>query len=327
MTTPSLIALQNLTRAEMEQVNDVVMAAATQPVPLITDVTRHIVKSGGKRLRPVLTIACAKLLGYVGERHIHLASAVELIHTATLLHDDVVDESTLRRGEETANAIWSNQVSVLVGDFLLSRAFQLMVADGSLEVLKLLSDASAIISQGEVKQLMAAGDVDTTREIYLEIITSKTAVLFAAACEIAPILCNRPELREAFRRFGTALGIAFQLVDDALDYSATTQALGKEVGDDLREGKMTLPVIEAYKRADAEERAFWQRVFAQGDVREGDVAHAIHLLEKHGALALTLDTARAYAEDAANILTHLQGDSSITHALQECVAFCTARAY
>jgi octaprenyl-diphosphate synthase len=327
MTPPSLAALQTLTRAEMERVNATVIATATQPVPLITDITHHIVKSGGKRLRPVLTLACAKLLGYEGERHINLAAAVELIHTATLLHDDVVDESTLRRGEETANAIWSNQASVLVGDFLLSRAFQLMVADGSLEVLKLLSDASAVISQGEVKQLMAAGDVTTTRETYLEIITSKTAVLFAAACEIAPILCNRPDLREAFHQFGTALGIAFQLVDDALDYSATTDALGKAVGDDLREGKMTLPVIEAYAKANREEQSFWQRVFDEGGVQDKDVAHAVALLTKHGALTLTLNAAQTYIDDASHILTNLRGDAALTAALQECLAFCIARAY
>jgi octaprenyl-diphosphate synthase len=327
MTTPSLAALQALTHAEMQRVNEAVIAAAAQPVALISDITQHIVKSGGKRLRPVLTIACAKLLGYTGERHIQLAAAVELIHTATLLHDDVVDESTLRRGIETANAIWSNQASVLVGDFLLSRAFQVMVADGSLEVLKLLSDASAVISQGEVKQLMAAGDVTTSRETYLEIITSKTAVLFAAACEIAPILCNRPELRETFRAFGTALGTAFQLVDDALDYSASTHALGKEVGDDLREGKMTLPVIEAYAKATSEERVFWQRVFGEGEVHEADVEHAITLLVKHSALTLTLETARTYADEASHILTELGGDAALNNALHESLAFCIARAY
>ena len=323
--TPSLAALQYLTHSEMERVNQVVISSAAQPVPLITDITHHIVKSGGKRLRPVLTIACARLLGYDGERHIGLAAAVELIHTATLLHDDVVDESTMRRGEETANAIWSNQASVLVGDFLLSRAFQLMVADGSLEVLRLLSDASAIISQGEVKQLMATGDVTTSRETYLDIIASKTAVLFSAACEIAPIIADQPDHRPLLRAFGTALGMAFQLVDDALDYSASSEAIGKEIGDDLREGKMTLPVIEAYHRSDATQQAFWQRVFGERDYREGDVEEATRLLHHYDTLRITLDVAGAYIEQAGNILEEINGEPATHAALQDCLSFCISR--
>jgi octaprenyl-diphosphate synthase len=322
---PSLKPLQLSTVAEMERVNAVVIASAAQHVPLITDITHHIVKSGGKRLRPVLTVACAKLLGYEGERHINLAASVELIHTATLLHDDVVDESTMRRGLDTANAIWSNQASVLVGDFLLSRAFQLMVADGSLEVLKLLSDASATISQGEVKQLVAAGDMQTTRETYLDIIGSKTAALFSAACEIAPIIQTLPDQRIRLKEFGTSLGIAFQLVDDALDYAASEATLGKAIGDDLREGKMTLPVIEAYAQGNADERAFWERVLGAGEYHAEDVQQAITIITRCGTIDSTIMLAKNYASHAAAMLDEVDGDATITAALHECLAFCIAR--
>jgi octaprenyl-diphosphate synthase len=322
---PSLKALQHITHDAMEKVNAVVIASAAQPVPLITDITHHIVKSGGKRLRPVLTIACAQLLDYEGERHIPLAAAVELIHTATLLHDDVVDESTMRRGLKTANAVWSNQASVLVGDFLLSRAFQLMVADGSLDVLKLLSDASATISQGEVKQLMASGELETTRETYLDIIYSKTAVLFSAACEIASIIHEKSDARTPLRIFGSSLGIAFQLVDDALDYAANEETLGKAVGDDLREGKMTLPVIDAYKQGNTQERAFWKRVVGEGDYRDEDVAEAIAIISRYGTIESTLDLAKDYAAQAASALEAVNGNASVTSALHDCIAFCTAR--
>lgn len=325
--TPSLAALQQLTHPEMQRVNEVITTSFAQHVALIADISNHIIKSGGKRLRPVLTIACAKLLEYDGDRHIGLAAAVELIHTATLLHDDVVDESTMRRGEETANAVWSNQASVLVGDFLLSRAFQTMVADGSLEVLRLLSDASAIISQGEVKQLMATGDMSITREIYLDIIQSKTAVLFSAACEIAPIITAHAHLQTVFREFGMALGMAFQLVDDALDYSASSETLGKAVGDDLREGKLTLPVIEAYALCNATERAFFERVFEHRLYQEGDVETAITILTQYDTLQTTKDLAASYITKAQGILDTLGGEPAIHAALHDCLRFCIARGY
>lgn len=324
----SLAPLQALCADDMQQVNEVIISSVDiASVPLITHISQHIVRSGGKRLRPTLTVACAKLLHYDGRRHLSLAAAVELIHTATLLHDDVVDESTMRRGMQTANNVWSNQSSVLVGDFLLSRAFQLMVGDGSLEVLELLSNASATISQGEVQQLMAVGDLDTTRETYLEIIRAKTATLFSAACEIAPIISGRGDLRAAFRGFGEALGIAFQLVDDALDYSAKEAELGKAVGDDLREGKLTLPVIEAYQHGDVSERAFWQRVIAERDYRDGDTQHAIEILQRHEAIKTTLALAEQYIELAHGELVQIGGEPTAHTALEACLRFCTARVY
>ncbi len=327
---PSLQPLLALASSDIELVNGVILGSVQQSVPLITDIAHHIVRSGGKRLRPCLTIACAKLLEYQGSRHINLAASVELIHTATLLHDDVVDESTMRRGLETANNIWSNQASVLVGDFLLSRAFQLMVADESIAVLKLLSDASATISQGEVKQLMAAGDVNTSMETYFEIINAKTAVLFAAACEIAPIIAGAEHLRASFAEFGTHLGIAFQLVDDALDYCADTEDLGKNIGDDLREGKMTLPTIIAYQAGDANEQAFWVRVI-EGEVIEGgaisdaDLSHAVALIAKHGAIEQTIKRATIHLQQAATALEAINGEATATDALHSTLAFCLTR--
>ena len=322
---PSLQPLLELTRTDIECVNGVILASVKQSVPLITDVAHHIVRSGGKRLRPCLTIACAKLLEYQGERHINLAASVELIHTATLLHDDVVDESTMRRGIETANNIWSNQASVLVGDFLLSRAFQLMVADENIAVLKLLSDASATISQGEVKQLVASGDVKTSRDIYFEIIHAKTAVLFAAACEIAPIIANAPNLRPHFAQFGTHLGIAFQLIDDALDYCANVEDLGKNIGDDLREGKMTLPVIIAYELGDTTEKAFWQRAIENGEANEANLEQAIALIAKHNAIAQTMDYAREHLTQASTAIDAINGETNALSALQSTLAFCLSR--
>jgi octaprenyl-diphosphate synthase len=322
---PSLQPLLDLTSSDIEQVNAVILASVKQSVPLITDIAHHIVRSGGKRLRPCLTIACAKLLRYEGERHINLAASVELIHTATLLHDDVVDESTMRRGIETANNIWSNQASVLVGDFLLSRAFQLMVADENLAVLKLLSDASATISQGEVKQLVASGDVKTSRETYFEIIHAKTAVLFAAACEIAPIIAGAPDLRPYFAQFGTHLGIAFQLIDDALDYCANVEDLGKNIGDDLREGKMTLPVIIAYESGDAMEKSFWQRTIEEGVATDADLEQATTLIAKYNTIAQTMDYAREHLEQALIALNTINGEANATEALQSTLAFCLSR--
>ncbi len=324
--TPTLSTLQASTSAAMADVNQVIINSANQHVPLITNIAQHIVKAGGKRLRPTLTIACAQLLGYDnGSRHIHLAAAVELIHTATLLHDDVVDESTMRRGYDTANAIWSNQASVLVGDYLLSRAFQLMVADGSLDVLKILSDASATISQGEVLQLSAAGDVSTGKEIYLQIIHAKTAALFSAACEVAAFICDQPQQQQHLQDFGTYLGIAFQLVDDALDYSATQATLGKTIGDDLREAKMTLPVILAYEAANPMQKAFWERVIGEQDMREGDLEEAISYIEEVDGIRQTLNLATEYTLKASHAIEQTGGDATIIHALQDCLSFCVSR--
>lgn len=247
--------LPTLVAEDLARVNALVLSFGQGDVALINDLLAHILAAGGKRLRPCLTLACAQLCGYVGARHIGLAAAVEFIHTATLLHDDVVDSSALRRGAPTANALWGNEASVLVGDFLFSRAFQLMVADGSLEVLRILSDASAIIAAGEVQQLMISHDLAITQTAYLAIIRSKTAALFAAACELGAVVADTPHWREPLRRYGEALGMAFQITDDTLDYAAQTQMLGKSAGDDLREGKVTLPLLLLAERLSADERA------------------------------------------------------------------------
>lgn len=324
---PSFDALRALVADDLAKVNETIIREMHSPVALIPQLAGHIVASGGKRLRPMLTLAAAGLVGYEGDRHIDLAACVEFIHTATLLHDDVVDESSLRRGQDTANAVWGNQASVLVGDFLFSRAFQLMVADGSLKVLKILSDASAVIAEGEVHQLVTTNDIETDEAAYLQVIESKTAVLFAAASQIGAVVAERPEGEEkALESFGRNLGVAFQLVDDVLDYSAQQEALGKTVGDDFREGKMTLPVILAYAAGDAEERAFWKRAIDDLDQKDGDLAHAQALMQKHGTLTTALERARDYA-DAAHSDLGLFAPTAHRRAMEEVIDFCVDRAY
>ena len=320
-------SLRRLVAADMEKVNRAIVENMQSPVALIPQLAGHIVASGGKRLRPMLTLATAGLCGYTGERHIGLAACVEFIHTATLLHDDVVDESDLRRGRDTANAVWGNQASVLVGDFLFSRAFQLMVGDGSLKVLKILSDASAIIAEGEVHQLVTTNDIATTEDAYLEVIRCKTAQLFAAAAQIGPVVAERPEAEElALENFGRDLGVAFQLVDDVLDYAAEQAALGKTVGDDFREGKVTLPVILACQAGDETERAFWKRTIEDLDQRDDDLAEAQRLMAQHGTLEASLDRARTYAGAAREALRGFPSNP-YRAALEELVDFCVERAY
>jgi len=323
----SLDSLKALVGSAMQEVDEVIFNSVIQDVPLINDIARHIIAAGGKRLRPALTIACAMLCGYEGgARHVRLAASVELIHTATLLHDDVVDESTLRRGDQTANALWSNQASVLVGDFLLSRAFQLMVSDGSLEVLRILSDASATISQGEVMQLMAANDPSTTEECYLGVISAKTATLFEAACQLGGVIMGDARQQEALAIFGQHLGMAFQLVDDALDYAADPGILGKSVGDDFREGKITLPVLIAYHAGDKTEKSFWHRVLEEQDQSDGDLQQAILYMKRHRAIELTVDRAAEYCEKARLALA-IFPDSALKSALMDTLEFCIQRAY
>ncbi|HYZ26283.1 MAG TPA: polyprenyl synthetase family protein, partial [Geminicoccaceae bacterium] len=281
-----LDTLKGLVDADMSRVNRLIIARLDSPISLIPQLAGHLVAAGGKRVRPMLTLIAAQLCDYQGLRHVPLAAAVEFIHTATLLHDDVVDESDLRRGLATANAIWGNKPSVLVGDFLFSRAFQLMVEDGSLEVLAILANASAVIAEGEVAQLMTTNDAETNEARYLEVITAKTATLFAAAARIGAVIAERPLAdAEALQNYGENLGIAFQLIDDVLDYSAREVVLGKSIGDDFRDGKITLPVVLAFQRGDAAERRFWRRTLEQVEQREGDLAHAIELLERRDALA------------------------------------------
>lgn len=326
-TVPTLERITALVSDDMLRVNQVILDSISQDVKLIADIGQHIIAAGGKRLRPAITIASAKLCGYDGNKHIKLAASVELIHTATLLHDDVVDESSLRRGDQTANAIWDNQASVLVGDFLISRAFQLMVAEKSLEVLRILSDASATISQGEVKQLMTSGEPNTSFEAYLDVITGKTAALFAAAAEIGAVLGDKSdEERKKMRQFGDYLGIAFQLVDDALDYAASQEALGKTVGDDFREGKVTQPVILAFQEGTAEEQAFWNRTIHDNEQTDTDLPHAMTLIAKYDTITRTINTARDYCNKAEACLNSFD-DGEAKEALIETLDFCVNREF
>ena len=323
----SLEKMNALAAADLRRVNQLIIERMDSPVALIPQLAGHIVAAGGKRLRPTLTLASARLCGYSGERHIALAACVEFIHTATLLHDDVVDESDLRRGLATANAVWGNKASVLVGDFLFARAFQLMVEDGSLRVLDILSNASAVIAEGEVAQLITANDTETSESAYLDVIEGKTATLFAAACRIGAVVAERPKAQEeALDSYGLNLGIAFQLVDDALDYSASQAELGKEVGDDFREGKITLPIVLAYRRGNEKERKFWRRTLEDMNQKDEDLQHAIGLLDAHGTLKDTVERARHYgaiARDALGIFP----ESEAKAALLEAVDFSIERAY
>ena len=324
---PSLDRLAALVAEDLKAVNGLIVQRMQSPVAMIPQLAGHIVASGGKRVRPMLTLAAARMCGYRGQRHLALAACVEFIHTATLLHDDVVDERDLRRGEASANALWGNKASVLVGDFLFSRSFELMVEDGSLEVLGILSHASAVIAEGEVMQLITANDTATGEPAYLDVIQAKTAQLFAAACRIGAVVADRPKIEaEALDAFGMNLGIAFQLVDDALDYSAKQSVLGKTVGDDFRDGKITLPVILAFRRGDEEERVFWRRTLETQEQTPEDLTRAIDLMGRHGALADTVERARHYgaiARDALGIFP----DSAEKAALLDLIDFCIERAY
>lgn len=311
----------------MNSVNQVILDRMQSEIPLIPALAGHLISGGGKRMRPMLTLAGAELVGYHGTRHHLLAAAVEFIHTATLLHDDVVDGSDTRRGKETANIVFGNPATILVGDFLFSRAFELMVEDGSLKVLKILSGASAIIAQGEVDQLVAARKVDTGEERYLSIIESKTAVLFAAACRISAVVAEKDEAQEnALNDYGRNLGIAFQLVDDAIDYDTGTVDMGKDRGDDFREGKMTLPTILAYARGTEEERRFWRDAIAGFCVEDKDLAHATDLIHKHNGVEDTRERARLYAQRACEALA-IFPDNKARQALVQAAQFAVARGY
>jgi octaprenyl-diphosphate synthase len=318
--------LLELVAEDMAAVNRIILDKAVSDVELIPKLAHHLIDSGGKRLRPMLTIAAAKLCGYQANGHIRLAAAVEFMHTATLLHDDVVDDSDYRRGKKSARLMWGNQASVLVGDFLLGQAFRMMVDVGSLGALRILSNAAAVIAEGEVMQLAAAKDTATTEDDYLEIIAAKTAALFSAASEVGAALANRPAAEQtALKSYGRNLGIAFQLVDDALDYSGDSARLGKSVGDDFREGKITLPVILCFRRGGNDERAFWQRTLSEGKIEDGDLEHAIRLMKKHNALEATLERARHYGAIARDALA-IFPDLPTTRALSDVIGFCVSRA-
>ena len=317
----------NFTAPGLNAVNHVILDRMQSPVALIPELAGHLIAGGGKRLRPMLTLGCAGLLGYEGTRHHRLAAAVEFIHTATLLHDDVVDASGLRRGKATANALYGNPASVLVGDFLFSRAFELMVEDGSLRVLKILSRASAVIAEGEVAQLTAQRDVSTTEDRYLDIISAKTAALFAAACQISAVVAERDAaVEEALSSYGRYLGIAFQLVDDAIDYVSNAETMGKNAGDDFRDGKITLPVILAYARGSETDREFWRNAMTGRAAGDAELAHAGELLRSTKAVADTMARARHYGQRAIDVLGSFP-NSPARAALTETVEFAIARAY
>lgn len=323
----SLDALIALVAADMNGVNSVILDRMQSKVALIPELAGHLIAGGGKRMRPMLTLACANLLGYPGTRHHKLAASVEFIHTATLLHDDVVDGSGMRRGKRTANLIWGNPATVLVGDFLFSRAFELMVEDGSLKVLRILSHASAVIAEGEVEQLTAQRQVGTDEDQYLTIISAKTAALFAAACRVAPIVAEASEEDElALEAYGRNLGIAFQLTDDVIDYASDQETMGKGVGDDFRDGKMTLPVILAYARGGEQDRAFWRSAMSGSRVSDDDLAHAIDLVRSTDALSDTVERARQYGRRAIDALARYPA-SKAKAALVEAADFAVARAY
>src|SRR5260221_7832615 len=299
----SLNRLADLVAPDMERVNLTILARTGSEVAMIPEVANHLIASGGKRLRPMLTLAMARLAGYSGDGHIKLAAAVEFMHTATLLHDDVVDESDMRRGKVAARMLWGNEASVLVGDFLLGQAFKMMVEVGNLHSLDILSSAAAVIAEGEVMQLGTAKNTATNEDEYLAVIRAKTAELFAAACEVGPALAAKEKAElAACRSFGMNLGVAFQLIDDALDYGGKSAKLGKNVGDDFREGKITLPVVLSFRRGTEIERAFWNRTLADAEVREGDLDQTITLMAKHHAIEDTVGRARHYGPIATHSL-------------------------
>jgi len=323
----SIDALVDLVSGDMGRVNATILARTGSEVSMIPEVAKHLIDSGGKRLRPMLTLALAQLVGYADDGHIKLAAAVEFMHTATLLHDDVVDESEMRRGRLAARMLWGNEASVLVGDFLLGQAFKMMVEVGSLRALEILSSAAAVIAEGEVMQLAAAKNTATTEDEYLAVIRAKTAELFAAACEVGPAIAGRAKAEQtACRSFGMNLGVAFQLVDDALDYGGAAQKLGKNVGDDFREGKITLPVVLAFRRGGDAERDFWRRTMERSEATDTDLEHAIGLMTKHRALEDTLGRAQHYGAMARDALA-LFPDSPMKAALSGAVDFCIARTH
>ena len=323
----TLDQLVKLTGADMALVNEFILEKAQSHVELIPELAGHLINSGGKRIRPMLTVAAARMCGYSGLHHLKLAMSVEFMHTATLLHDDVVDESDMRRGKQAARIIWGNQASVLVGDYLLGQAFKMMVETGSLDCLRILSDAACTIAEGEVLQLSVSQDTGTTEDAYLKVVGAKTAALFQAAAKVGGVIAARPRNeQEALESYGRNLGIAFQLVDDALDYSGKQAELGKSVGDDFRERKITLPIVLAFRRGAEKERNFWKRVMEQGDQTADDLAYATKLMERHNALSDTNERARHYGSMACDALAIFPA-SEWKDALTEAVAFCISRAH
>jgi len=326
-STSAIDSLTLLVSDDLARVNDLIIKRMDSAVSMIPDIAGYLIHSGGKRLRPLITLAAARLCGYHGKDHIKLAASVEFIHTATLLHDDVVDESALRRGHDSANVVWGNQASVLVGDYLFSRSFSLMVETGNLKVLDILSRTSSIIAEGEVLQLVSSADMKTSKKTYMEIVMCKTAALFSAAARVGAVIADRPSHEEeALDAFGRNFGIAFQLVDDALDYAGLQEQLGKTLGDDFREGKITLPVVLAYARGTDEERAFWRRTMEKPAQQENDFSQAVELLALHRSIKDTVDLAQDYAQKARDALMVLP-NNCYRRSLDDLIAFCVDRAY
>ncbi len=318
--------LQAQLAEDMAAVNELIRTRmASKNAPRIPEVTAHLVEAGGKRLRPLLTLAAANLCGYRGDHHVLLAATVEFIHTATLLHDDVVDESAQRRGRPTANLLWDNKSSVLVGDYLFSRSFQLMVETGNMQALGILANASAVIAEGEVLQLSVAQDLATSEDTYLQVVRGKTAALFAAACEVGAVIADAPGIHQkALYNYGDALGIAFQIVDDLLDFGGSAAVMGKNIGDDFRERKLTLPIILAVAKADGLERDFWKRTIEKGQQYEGDLEHALKLMKAHGTLEATRKKALSWAAMAQDALEPLP-DSGLKSSLKDLADFVVSR--
>ena len=326
-TEAGIDALLKLVKPDMARVDATILSRAASHVSMIPDVAKHLIASGGKRLRPMLTLATAGLCEYAGDGQIKLAAAVEFMHTATLLHDDVVDGSDMRRGKLAARMLWGNEASVLVGDFLLGQAFKMMVEVGSMPCLDILSTAAVVIAEGEVMQLSAAKDTQTSEDDYLAVIRAKTAALFGAACEVGALLGGRPKAEiAACRSYGLNLGIAFQLIDDALDYGGTSANLGKNIGDDFREGKITLPIVLAFRRGSENERDFWRKTVERGEIVEGDLEIAVASLRRHRALEHTAERARHYGAMARDAL-ELFPASAWKRALIDVVDFCVSRSH
>ncbi|WP_187969942.1 polyprenyl synthetase family protein [Aquibium microcysteis] len=321
----SVKPLVDLTAADMSRVNELILSKAGSDVEMIPEIANHLISSGGKRLRPMVTLAAARMFGYAGDGHVKLATSVEFMHTATLLHDDVVDESDMRRGKQTARMVWGNQASVLVGDFLLGQAFRMMVEVGSLKALEILATAASVIAEGEVWQLAAAKNLETTEDEYLAVIKAKTAALFSAAAEVGPVIAQAGRSEQAaLRSYGTNLGLAFQLIDDALDYGGNARDLGKNTGDDFREGKVTLPVILSYRRGTAAERAFWKTAIEDGVNDDAALEKAMGLMTRYNAIGETISRARHFGNIAADALAPL-GATPQRDALLEVIDFCISR--
>jgi len=320
-----MLAALNLIGDDLKLVEQQFRKDLESDVPLIRKVGEYVLSSGGKRIRPALLLLSARLCGYQGNKAVPLASVIEFIHTATLLHDDVVDSATLRRGIASANTLWGNEASVLVGDFLFSKSFSLMVGVGSLDILRVLSDATTVIAEGEVMQLLCTGELDLTEERYINVVKSKTAILMSAACEAGAILGSvPPERQKALADFGMELGIAFQLMDDLLDYTATEEEFGKCIGHDLEEGKITLPLIHTLRSCTPAERLVIEAVVEKDEMSLDEFREVSGLVKKYDGIEYTVETARSYIAASRNRLEQFEG-SIVRNALSDLAEYVVTR--